>query len=329
MANLETRYMGLTLRNPIIVGSSGLTNSVESIEKIEQHGAGAVVLKSLFEEQIRYEVSKALTADQESFSTYPEAADYISNYSKNHKLSSYLDLIRDAKKAVSIPVIASINCISAAEWISFAKKIQDAGADALELNVFILPSDPNHGADENEKIYFDLVESVMKQVTIPVSLKISYYFSGLAKFTRQLSWTGIKGLVLFNRFFSPDIDINNFKVISTNVFSHPEELAISLRWVAMLSDLLHCDISATTGVHDGKAVIKQLLAGATTVQVTSVLYKEGFEKIASMLKELEEWMAVHKFETIPEFRGRLSYKASENPAAYERVQFMKHFAGIE
>lgn len=329
MANLGTKYMGLNLRNPIIVGSSGLTNSIDNIVKIEEHGAGAVVLKSLFEEQIRYEVSKALTADDESFSDYPEAADYISNYSKNHKINGYLDLIRDAKKAVSIPVIASINCVSATEWISFARQIQDAGADALELNVFILPSDPNHSAEDNEKVYFKLVESVLKQVTIPVSLKISYYFSGLSKFTRQLSWTGIKGLVLFNRFFSPDIDIDNFKVVSTNVFSAPEELSISLRWVAMLSDLLHCDISASTGVHDSKAVIKQLLAGATTVQVTSVLYKEGFGRISIMLKELEQWMDLHHFSTIDDFRGKLSYKASDNPAAYERVQFMKHFAGIE
>lgn len=329
MANLITKYMGLTLKNPVIVGSSGLTNSVDKIVKIEEHGAGAVVLKSLFEEQIRYEVSKAITADQESLNYYPEAVDYISNYSKNHKINSYLDLIRDCKKAVNIPVIASINCISSTEWISFAKKIQDAGADALELNVFILPSDPNHGADENEKVYFDLVNAVMKQVSIPVSLKISYYFSGLAKFTRQLSWTGIKGLVLFNRFFSPDIDIDNFRIVASHVFSSPEELFISLRWVAMLSDILHCDISASTGVHDGKAVIKQLLAGATTVQLTSVLYKEGFAQITSILKELDSWMDSKGFATIDDFRGKMSYKATDNPAAYERMQFMKHFAGIE
>lgn len=329
MASLITKYMGLDLKNPVIVGSSGLTNSTENIIKIEEHGAGAVVLKSLFEEQIRYEVSKALTSDEESLNYYPEAVDYISNYSKNHKINSYLDLIRDSKKAVSIPIIASINCISSTEWVSFARKIQDAGADALELNVFILPSDPNHGAEENEKVYFKLVETVMKQVTIPVSLKISYYFSGLAKFTRQLSWTGIKGLVLFNRFFSPDIDIDNFKVISSHVFSTPEELSISLHWVAMLSDILHCDISASTGVHDGKALIKQLLAGATTVQVTSVLYKEGFSKITKMLNELEAWMDKNNFSNIDDFRGRMSYKSAENPAAYERMQFMKHFAGIE
>jgi dihydroorotate dehydrogenase (fumarate) len=329
MTNLTTKYMGLTLKNPLIAGSSGLTQTAEKITQIAQAGAGAVVLKSLFEEQIRYEVSKALTADQESMSYYPEAMDYIGNYSRDHKVGAYLDLIRDAKRAVDIPIIASINCISATEWTSFARRIQDAGADGLELNVFVLPSDPNHSAADNEKIYFDLVQAVMKQVTIPVSLKISYYFSGLAHLARQLSWTGIKGLVLFNRFFSPDIDIDNMKVTASNVFSTPDELPISLRWVALLSDHLHCDISASTGVHDGKALIKQLLAGATTVQVTSVLYKEGFNRITNMLAELERWMEKYNYQSVDEFRGKLSYKSTENPAAYERVQFMKHFAGIE
>lgn len=329
MKNLSTKYMGLNLKNPIIVGSSGLTNSVENIIKIEECGAGAVVLKSLFEEQIRYESSKALMEDHEGLNYYPEALDYIGNYSKTHKINAYLDLIRDSKKATDLPVIASINCTSSAEWISFAKKIEEAGADALEINVFILPSDPNHSAEDNEKAYFDLAESILKQVKIPIALKISYYFSGLAKFVRQLSWTGIKGLVLFNRFFAPDIDIEQFKVTSTHVFSQPEELAQSLRWVAMLSDLVHCDISASTGIHDGKGVIKQLLAGATTVQVTSILYKNGFAMIPKMLSELESWMDRHHFKTIDEFRGKMSLKSTDNPAAYERVQFMKHFAGIE
>jgi dihydroorotate dehydrogenase (fumarate) len=329
MANLTTNYMGLTLKNPLIVGSSGLTHSVDKIVEIARAGAGAVVLKSLFEEQIRHEVSKTFGADKESLIDYPEAMDYIGNYSRDHKIGEYLALIRACKAATDIPIIASINCVSASEWITFASKIQDAGADALELNVFILPSDPKHTAADNEKVYFDLVQAVLKQVTIPVSLKISYHFSGLAHLARQLSWTGIKGLVLFNRFFSPDIDINQMKVTATNVFSSPDELPISLRWVALLSDHLHCDLSASTGVHDGNAFIKQLLAGATTVQVTSVLYKEGFVRITEILKTLTTWMEKHGYESIGDFRGKLSYKSTENPAAYERMQFMKHFAGIE
>jgi len=328
MVDLKTKYLGLELRNPIIVGSSGLTNSLENIIKIEESGAGAIVLKSLFEEQIQYDISKTFTTGEYS-NVYPEAGDYIANYSKDNKVGSYLDLIRDAKNAVNIPIIASINCVSSSEWTSYAKKIEEAGADALELNVFILPSDPDKSAGEHEKTYLDIVTGIKKDISIPVSLKISYYFSGLAKFVKELSWSGIDGLVLFNRFFSPDIDIDNFKVISTNVFSTPDELSLSLRWVAMLSDVVQCDLAASTGIHDGKAVIKQILAGASAVQLVSILYKEGFQHINKVLKEVEEWMEKHQFSSLNDFKGKMSYKTAEHPAGYERVQFMKHFAGIE
>lgn len=320
--------MGLELKNPIIVGSSGLTNSVENIVEIEKNGAAAVVLKSLFEEQINHMINKTMHSQVDNFS-YPEAEDYISNYSKHNDVDNYLALIRSAKKKVSIPVIASINCVSSTDWIAFAKKIQDAGADGLELNIFILPSDPKRDGTQNEAEYFEIIEKVKKEVTIPIAIKVSTYFSGLANTALKLSWTGVKGMVLFNRFFSPDIDIDNFKVTATNVFSHPEELATSLRWVAMLSSRLHCDIAASTGVHDGTAVIKQLLAGAKAVQLSSVLYKKGFEVIGEMLNDMEAWMQKHQFETTADFIGKMSIKEVDNPAAYERVQFMKHFSGIE
>lgn len=329
MANLKTNYLGLELKNPIIVGSSRLSSTVEKIKDIEANGAGAVVLKSLFEEQIEYEAEKAFADQQGEGFHYQEAADYIKGYSRDNKVGDYLKLIKEAKAAVDIPIIASVNCVSAREWISFARKFEEAGADALELNIFILPSDPNNDGRDNEKVYFEIAEKVKKQVSIPVALKVSYYFSGLAKMFRELSWTGIDGLVLFNRFFSPDIDIENMKVTSSFVFSSKEELAISLRWVAMMSDIVHCDISASTGIHDGKAVIKQLLAGAKATQVTSILYKEGLGRIKEMLNELESWMDKHGYESIDDFRGKMSQKELENPAAYERVQFMKHFSGIE
>jgi len=327
MTDLSTQYLGLELKNPVIVGSSGLTNSVKKIKQAEEKGAGAVILKSLFEEQILYNSHQA---KQESIpSNYPEAADYISNYTETQQVDNYLQLIKQAKAQTNIPIIASINCVDDAEWTSFASKIENAGADALELNIFILPSDSKYEGKQNEKMYFDIIDKVLKEVTIPVAAKISYYFSGLAKFTQKLSWTGIKGLVLFNRFYSPDIDIDNFKLKASNVFSTPEELSLSLRWVAMLSDLVHCDISASTGVHNGEAVVKQLLAGASAVQISSVLYKEGFDKITEFNNFLEKWMKKHDFETIDDFRGKMSFKKAENPAAYERVQFMKHFSGIE
>jgi dihydroorotate dehydrogenase (fumarate) len=230
---------------------------------------------------------------------------------------------------VQIPIIASINCVTSSEWISYAKKIEEAGADALELNIFLLPSDVNHSSEENEKVYFDIINEVRKQVSFPIAVKTSFYFSGLAKMMLKLSWTGISGLVFFNRFFSPDIDIDNFTITTANVFSHPEEISTSLRWVAVLSDKLYCDVAASTGIHDGRAVIKQLLAGAKATQVVSVLYKNGFEHINVMLKEIEEWMKKNNFKNIEDFRGKMSYKKSGNTPAYLRVQFMKYFAGIE
>ncbi len=328
MANLSTTYMGLKLKNPIIIGSSGLTNSVENIKEAAANGAAAVVLKSLFEEQILHSASHTLMQNEGS-NYYPEAEDYIRNYTRSSDLDNYLKLIRDSKKAVDIPIIASINCVSSREWTDFAKKIEEAGADALELNIFVLPSDPTKSGEQNEALYFDILEKITKTVKIPVSAKVSYYFSGMAKMALKLSWTGISGLVLFNRFFSPDIDIDNFEVKATNVFSTPAELSTSLRWVAMLSSQVQCDIAASTGIHDGKAVIKQLLAGAKAVQVASVIYKKGFKEVQFMLDEITVYMDQHNFKTLDQFIGRMSVKKAENPAAYERVQFMKHFSGIE
>lgn len=329
MANLKTNYLGLELRNPIVIGSSRLSSSVDKIKNLEKQGAGAVVLKSLFEEQIEYESEKAFAEQQGLGYHYQEAADYIKGYSRDYHVGDYLKLIKEAKAEVEIPIIASINCVSAKEWTSFARRLEEAGADAIELNIFILPSDPNHEGKDNEKVYFEIADKVKRQVKIPVSLKVSYYFSSLSKMIRELSWTGVEGLVLFNRFFSPDIDIEKMEVTPSFVFSSPEELAISLRWVAMLSDITHCDIAASTGIHDGKSVIKQLLAGAKVTQVASVLYKEGPAKIGEMLNELESWMDRHGYESLEDFRGKLSSKETENPATYERVQFMKHFSGIE
>lgn len=328
MINLETTYLGLKLKNPIIVGSSGLTNSVDNVIEIEKNGAGAVVLKSLFEEQI-LEASKKTFEDGEMANYYPEAQDYIHNYTKENDINIYLNLIKDCKKSVEIPIIASINCFSDSDWMDFARRIEKAGADALELNVFILPSDMEKNGIENEKAYLDIANKITSIVQIPVALKLSYYFSSLAKSLVTLSWTKIKGLVLFNRFFSPDIDIDHLEIKSSNVFSTPSDLSISLRWVAMLSNNVHCDIAASTGVHDGKAVIKQLLAGAKAVQIASVLYKKGFKEIGLMLEEIKAWMEKMEFDTIEEFRGKMSFENTRNPAAWERVQFMKYFSGIE
>jgi len=327
MADLSVNYMGLKLRNPIIAASSGLTNSLDDIKEFEKNGAGAVVLKSIFEEEIRRELEKDLTSmHMESF-LYPETMDYYDNYAEDDSLTNHLKLIREAKKAVEIPIIASINCVTAEKWPYYAETLQDAGADALELNVFVLPSDFNKTSAENEQVYFNIVQEVKKHVKIPVSLKISYYSANLGAFIKKLSDTEIDSIVLFNRFYSPDIDINNLDVLSSNVLSHPEELSISLRWIAIMSERVGCDLAASTGIHDGAAIIKQLLAGANAVQIASAFYKNGKGVIENMLDDLSTWMDQKKFKKIDDFRGKLSQEKSQNPAAYERVQFMKYFSG--
>lgn len=328
MANLATTYMGLNIKSPLVIGSSGLTNSVENIEKFAKLGAGAIVLKSLFEEQIMHEADFVLKQDSSS-NYYPEAEDYILNYTKQNSVQNYLDLIKGAKEKVDIPIIASINCTSASEWTSFAKSIEAAGADGLELNIFVMPSDINRSSEENEQVYFDIVTKVKQETSLPISVKLSYHFSSLAGTLEKLSWTGIKSLTLFNRFFSPDIDVDKMEVKPSFVFSKAEDIGISLRWVALLSSRLRCELSASTGVHDGEAVIKQLLAGAQTVQIASVLYKEGIESVSGILNEINKWMDEKGFADIAAFRGKMSIDKTANPGAYERVQFMKHFAGIE
>lgn len=329
MVDITTKYIGLQLKNPIIAGSSGLSGNIEGVKKLVDNNVGAIVLKSLFEEQITHEAYNTVKKTGEDF-LYPEAVDYIKNYTKSKSVNQYIDLISAAKKYSNTPIIASVNCVSDSEWTDFAKQIENAGADALELNVFILPSDNKMSSEENEKIYFRIIEKVRKLVKIPLALKMSYYSSGLTQLIEKISWTkNVDGIVMFNRSFSPDIDINTMKIHSTNVFSTPEEIATSLRWVAIMRDRISCDIAATTGIHNGEGVIKQILAGANAVQVASVLYKKGPEFINIMISEIEQWMTNNKFKSLNDFRGKMSQSKTENPAAFERVQFMKYFSNIE
>ena len=327
MADLSTSYLGLKLRNPIIAASSGLTNSVDDIKEFEQNGAGAVVLKSIFEEEIRRELEKNLGDMQMDTFTYPETMDYYDNYTEDDTLTNYLRLIREAKQSVNIPIIASINCVTADKWPYYAETLQDAGADALELNVFVMPSDFEKTSDENEKVYFDVVKEVKKLVKIPVSLKISYYSSSLGSFIQKLSKTEVDGLVLFNRFYSPDIDINKLDLLSTNVTSTPLELPISLRWIGIMYNRVECDLAASTGIHDGTAIVKQVLAGANVVQIASAFYKNGKGIIKDMINDLSTWMDSKGFKSLADFRGKMSNEKAKNPAAYERMQFMKYFSG--
>lgn len=325
MINLETKYLGLNLKNPIIVSSSGLTNSVEKIKKLEEFGAGAVVLKSLFEEQINHEAGRLLTG-----SNYPEAEDYIMNYTKSNSVDEYLDLIEQAKKSVNIPVIASINCISVNEWISFAKRIEEAGADALELNVFMLPTDKHANTSDIEQLYIQLVTQVREKISIPVSIKLGSGFTNMLGILNKIEGAGAAGVVMFNRFYQPDIDIESLKLISSEVFSKPYDIRYTLRWIGLASSALKkMDLAASTGVHDGAAAIKLLLAGANAVQVCSVLYKNGPEYIQEILREITVWMERKGYNTIDSFTGKLNYDTIPDPTIYERSQFMKYFSNIQ
>lgn len=327
MADITTSWMGLKLKSPVIIASSGLTNSLKNIKEYEKQGAGAVVLKSLFEEQIINEAHHTLGHD-ETANQYPEALDYILNYSRTNALNDYLNLISDCKKETNIPIIASINCSSASEWTAFADDIEKAGADALELNVFIPPFNPRKG-QQLERIYFDILQEVSLKIKIPVALKIGSYFTSLTETAEQMVWAGAKGLVLFNKFYSPDIDINDMKIVPANVFSTGEDILMPLRWVALLSGKIKCDIAGTTGVHNGEGLIKMLLAGAKAVEIASTVYKNGPEIIGTMLNDLIVWLDKNKFTTVKEVIGKLNYQNTPNPSSYERVQFMKHFGGIE
>jgi dihydroorotate dehydrogenase (fumarate) len=325
MADLKTTYLGLDLKNPLIVSSSALTNTVDKIVKLEEMGAGAVVLKSIFEEQFNYETSNLL-----QHNLYPEAGDYILNYAKSNALEGYYHLIENAKAAVKLPVIASINCVTGRDWTSFAKKLEMAGADALELNIHLIISDKNLESEKIEEKYLEILRNVVKSVKIPVSVKIGHNFSNLANMVNRIYAHGGKGVVLFNRFYEPDIDIENMQFTSSAIFSTPSEIRQSLRWVGLLSALIkNVEISSSTGVHDHTGAIKMLLAGAQTVQVCSTLYKNGVEELKEIVAGISAWIDSKGYKSVNDIRGLMNYRQIEDPSIYERAQFMKYFSSVE
>lgn len=323
MTDLNVTYMGLSLKNPIIIGSSGLTNSTEKIKKLGKAGAAAVVLKSLFEEQILNESGNLITE-----SSYPEAEDYLRNYVKSNSIDEYLRLIEDVKKSVQIPVIASINCVSATEWISFAKKIVEAGADGLELNMYFLPTDIHSESKYYEQLYMELVQNIKEIINIPVAVKLGMNFTSLPNIVNNIYYRGADAVVLFNRYYSPDIDIENGRFISSEILSVPEDLRYSLRWTGIISAMVEkIDICASMGIHDAGAVIKQLLAGAQAVQICSTVYRNGVERIGQILSDLKQWMHNKNYSQIDDFRGEMNYKSVGDPSFFERSQFMRYFTG--
>lgn len=329
MADLSTQYGRLQLKSPVVAGSSGLTDNIEKLIQLEKAGAGAIVLKSLFEEEILKEMDIHLSGmGSESF-IYPETVEFYDYFDgPKESTEGYLELITRAKSKLTIPVIASINCMDAQNWTYFPKRIAEAGADAIELNIFNLPSDLNKTSEENEKVYFDIIRAVQDQTNLPLFIKLSYYASSLAAFLKKIAETKVDGIVMFNRFYNPDIDVDKLELTSGGVLSTKGDIYQSLRWIAIMSQRVDCSLIASTGVHDARGVIKQLLAGADAVQVASTLYINGIPYLASMLKQVEEWMAEKGYSAISEFKGKLCQSASSNPAVFSRTQFMKYYRGF-
>lgn len=326
MPNLKTRYLHLTLDNPIIVASSGLTKSVEKIKDCEKAGAGAVVIKSMFEEILAKE-DYGIAA---SAGYHTEAIDYLrSELEMQYGPEEYCHIIREAKNSIQIPVIASINCVSDKWWPKFAKKIENAGADALELNVFKTATQVDMIPGDLEQLYFNIVEQVKATIDIPVALKISSNFTSLPNFASNLVKHGADGLVLFNRFTQTDIDIKKLKLKTTFSFSSQDEMRRVLRWIAILSGQVNVDLAATTGVKTGSDVIKLLLAGASAVQIASLFYNKGLSEIDSIKAEIEQWMSEKNFKSINNFKGKLDFSKTEHADQYLRMQFMEKIRGVE
>ena len=326
MPDLSTSYMGLNLKNPIIAASSGLTKSTSKILDCYNSGVGAIVMKSVFEEALAQENFGI----GDSTPYHAEAYDYLrSELELQYGPREYLETISEAKSKIDIPIIASINCVSSKWWPQYAKQFQDAGADALELNVFKSATSIAEDSHSLENMYYEIIENVKKHVSIPVALKIGVNITALPHFVAQLARKGANGVVLFNRFTEPDIDINNLSLKTTFSFSTAFDLYKPLRWTAVLADQVGCDLCATTGVKSAKDVIKLLLAGASSVQIASLLYQKGIDQVDELLKELTGWMTTHNFESIDDFKGKLSFKNTKSPDTYLRAQFMEKIRGVE
>lgn len=323
MIDISVNFMGIKLKSPFVVASSGLTTQPEKVIAFAKAGAGAIVVKSLFEEQI---TNEAEFIDSQSFES-SEYSDYLHFYTRQNALDKYLQLIKELKASVDIPVFASINCYSSGIWTEFAKEIEKAGADAIELNLYSLPLDPTKKAEDIEKEYLQVVKKVSEVVKVPVSVKIGDTFTNIPGFVNSLKAYGAKSVVMFNRFYQPDIDIKSLKIIPADAFSSESEYINGLRWVAITSSLVKgIEIASNTGIHNGTDAIKHILAGASTVQMCSVLYKRGADAISDAIGDLHLFMDKQGFKTIADFKGKLNYTSISNPGKFERVQFIKVFS---
>lgn len=325
MADLKTTFAGFSLRTPIIIGSSGLTNSAGKNKRLVEAGAGAIVLKSLFEEQILME------ADQlKDPSYYPEGSDYLEEYIREHKLSEYLTLIKESKEVCSVPIIASINCYTDSEWIDFAKHIEEAGADALEINILALQSDVQYTYGSFEQRHIDILSHIKKTIKIPVIMKLGDNLSNPVALINQLYANGAAAVVLFNRFYQPDINIEKMEHTSGEIFSTASALSTPLRWIGIASSVVDkIDYAASGGVVEPESVVKAILAGASAVEVCSAIYLNTNMFIGEATRYLSTWMDRKGFETIAQFKGKLNAKDVQGINTFERTQFLKYFGKKE
>jgi dihydroorotate dehydrogenase (fumarate) len=324
MTNLTTRYLGLKLKNPLVASASPLTKKLESAQKLDEAGVGAIVMYSLFEEQIIHEsleldhyLTRSSNTSAEALSYLPENGTYAMGPGK------YLDHLTAIKKAVSVPVIGSLNGVSKGGWIKYARHMQDAGADAVELNLYYLAADPELTSHELENSYIELVAEVKASLGIPVAVKLSPFFTALPNFAKRLAEAGTDGIVLFNRFYQPDFDIDNLEVTHSLVLSTSDELNLPLRWISMLYGKVKADLALTTGVHTATDVIKAMMAGASVTMIASELLKNGYGRIPDILATLQAWMDDHEYKSIQQMQGSMSQQAVKEPAAFERANYMK------
>ena len=325
MSDLKTTFAGLQLRNPIIVSSSGLTNSAVKNKKLEEAGAGAIVLKSLFEEQMMLQ-----TESMQNSVYYSEGGDYLTSYVRSHNLDEYLKLVEDSKRTCNIPIIASINCYNNAEWVDFAHKIEMAGADALELNILAVQTSPEYKYGEFEQQHINILQSVKKHVHIPVIMKLGTNLTNPVALINQLYANGAAAVVLFNRFYQPDINIDKMEYTSGEIFSTPSDLSTSLRWIGISSAVVDkIDYAASGGIHSGKEVIKAILAGASAVEVCSTIYLNSNSCINNMLDITKNWMFHKSYEHISQFKGLMNAKNIKGINMFERTQFLKYFGTKE
>ena len=324
---LTTSYLGLLLKNPIVASSSPLSHNVDSIRRLEDAGAAAVVMYSLFEEQITFDsfyidyyLTNGTNSYAESISYFPEMQGY------NVWPDEYMNLIRRAKDAVDVPIIGSLNGVSAGGWTDYAALMEEAGADAVELNVYYIPTNEDLKGSDIENVYLEILREVKRSVSIPVAIKLSPYFSSTANMAKRLVEEGANGLVLFNRFYQPDIDLDTLEVVPRLVLSNSTELRLPLRWVAILYGRLLADLAITTGIHTSQDVLKALMAGAKVTMMASELLQNGIRRINVILDEMGHWMNEHEYESVAQMIGSMSQQHCAEPAAFERANYMKMLA---